>query len=139
MENIDRSFHKGHHVEWLNFFSVLLMDTEVRRRLAEIIKKARGKRSQRDFAKALGVSQAAVLSWEKMESFPGTDSMKAIATSVSMSLDELLLYLEGETAQVNRVPAPKVAEDALSFIEHLNREEQIRLIKLLVDKVTSKE
>lgn len=138
MQSIERSFHQGHDVE-ANFFSLLLMNKEARERLAKIIKEARGKRSQRIFAKSLGVSQAAVQSWERLDSFPGTDSMKAIAASVCMSLDELLLYIEGETTEVNRTPIPKVAEDALLFADQLDREEQVRLIKLLVDKVAGKE
>ncbi len=99
----------------------------------EILKQARGNRSQRQFAVDLGLSQAAVQSWEKGESTPGLENLEAIANSLSMTLQGLLAHLRGDEAQ--NPPKAKVAEDVLLIAEYLPNTEKSRLIKLLVDKL----
>ncbi len=114
------------------------MDKNFRVRLVEAIKRARGDRSQRQFARDLGLSQAAVQSWEKGESIPGLESLEAIAGSLAMTLEGLLMHLKGD--KTDDKPLPTVAEDVLLVAKYLPDEEKARLIKLLVDKlVQSKE
>lgn len=72
------------------------MNLEARERLIQIIKKARGKTSQRAFGKLLGVSATAVQLWEKGETVPDTENLIQIAERAGYSLQELLAYLEGK-------------------------------------------
>jgi transcriptional regulator with XRE-family HTH domain len=57
----------------------LLVDISAEERLSSLIRKLRGDKSQRQFAKSLGVSYAAVRSWEESESMPGLTSLGKIA------------------------------------------------------------
>lgn len=56
-----------------------LMDEDKRIRLSEVVKKARGERTQRQFAKYLGVSFAAVRSWEERETRRGESSLRPLS------------------------------------------------------------
>ena len=115
----------------LNFY-VRRMDAKARKRLVVAIKKARGGRSQRQFAIDLNVSYGAVQAWERGDSVPGVESLQAIATSLGQSLDELLTYTQGASPEDLK---HLVAEDVLVRANQLSEDEQGRLIKLLVDKL----
>ncbi|MGL4620524.1 MAG: helix-turn-helix domain-containing protein [Chroococcidiopsis sp.] len=110
------------------------MDEDKRIRLSEVVKKARGKRTQRQFAKYLGVSFAAVRSWEEQESYPGLPNLEKIAASSGMSTDDLLAYLKGEITYGEASPKAKTAEDLLPFVDNLPASERKKLIRLLIEK-----
>jgi DNA-binding transcriptional regulator YiaG len=57
------------------YFAVLV-DITAEERLSSLVKKLRGDKSQRQFSKVLGVSYAAVRSWEECESMPGLNSLQ---------------------------------------------------------------
>lgn len=118
----------------LNFY-VHRMDAEARKRLVVAIKKARGRRSQRQFATDLNVSYGAVQAWERGDSVPGVESLQAIAISLGQTLDELLAYAQGASPEELK---HFVAEDVLIRAEQLSQEEQGRLIKLLVDRLVQR-
>lgn len=122
----------------LDLFCDCLMDAEIRQRLSEVIKKARGSRSQRQFAKALGVSYGAVRSWEECESLPGLESMEAIAQTLGYSLEDFIAHIRGAN-NASKPPRPRRAEDALYLIEDLPQEEVQKLTKLLVDKLACRD
>ncbi|MDJ0578162.1 MAG: helix-turn-helix transcriptional regulator, partial [Xenococcaceae cyanobacterium MO_234.B1] len=62
-----------------NLYLCFLMDNLAQERLSRLIKKLRGDRSQRSFAKSLGVSYASIRTWEEGESMPGIASLQKIA------------------------------------------------------------
>ncbi len=107
------------------------MDVEARQRLSEAVKKARGSRSQRKFAKDIGVSFAAVRSWEECESFPSQENLELIASIAGRSLEELLLYLKGEPYPEPRF---KSAEDLLPIVSELSDSEAARLVQIIVSR-----
>lgn len=107
-------------------------DMATRIRLSVVVKLARGNRSQRKFAKDLGISYAAIRSWEECENLAGLESMKVIATASGMTLEELLAYLKGEIEVNQVIPKAKIAEDLFPFVNVLPREERKRLIQFLV-------
>ena len=109
----------------------LCMDFEARQRLSEAVKKARGSRSQRKFAKDIGVSFAAVRSWEECESFPSQENLELIASVAGRSLEEFLLYLKGEPYPESRF---KSAEDLLPIVSELSDSEAARLIQIIVSR-----
>ena len=109
----------------------LCMDVKTREHLSFAVKKARGSRSQRKFAKDIGVSFAAVRSWEECESFPSQENLSLIASVLGLPLDEFLLYLNGEP-----YPKPRYekAEDLLPIVSELSDSEAARLIEIIVSR-----
>ena len=62
-----------------------LMNAEYRQRLSDAVRRARGDRTMRRFAKDLGVSYPAVRSWEEGESLPGLENLEAIAGALPVA------------------------------------------------------
>jgi transcriptional regulator with XRE-family HTH domain len=111
------------------------MDSDARTKLAEAIKKARGDRSQRKFAKDLGVSYVTIQLWERGEVIPDLANLEAIATSRGQTLEQLLAEVRGQATEVTH--KPKVAEDVVPTARQLSKKECVRLIKLLLDEVSA--
>jgi transcriptional regulator with XRE-family HTH domain len=109
---------------------LVMVDDGARERLMELIKKVKGDRDQRKFAKDTGVSLGAVQGWLKGK-IPRSDNLQKIAIAAGMSVDELLAEVRGEGV----ARTPKVAEEVLQAALQLDEEEQRRLIKLLVNRV----
>ena len=107
------------------------MDAKAREHLSLAVKKARGSRSQRKFAKDIGVSFAAVRSWEECESFHSQENLSLIASVLGLPLDEFLLYLNGEP-----YPKPRYekAEDLLPIVSELSDSEAARLVEIIVSR-----
>lgn len=121
------------------FFFEALMEHESQERLSRLIKQLRGDQSQRAFAKVLGVSYAAVRSWEECETMPGVKSLQKIANYSRQSVESLLKYLKHGEAETETEGKSKVAEDLLSELNYLPEEETNRLIEILVERYLSKE
>ncbi|KAB8315476.1 helix-turn-helix transcriptional regulator [Tolypothrix campylonemoides VB511288] len=111
------------------------MDSDARTKLAEAIKKARGDRSQRKFAKDLGVSYVTIQLWERGEVIPDLANLEAIATSRGQTLEQLLAEIRGQATEITH--KPKVAEDVIPTARQLSKKECVRLIKLLLDEVSA--
>ncbi|MCC5641080.1 helix-turn-helix domain-containing protein [Nostoc sp. CHAB 5844] len=101
-----------------------------RKKLATIIREARGDRSQGRFARDLGVNPGTLRNWELGDSEPSLDNLKAIADATGRNLLELIAQLTGVDTET--LPEPKVAEDVMAIALRLNKVEQFRLIQLLV-------
>lgn len=98
------------------------MDIEVRKKISEVVKKARHSMSQRSFAKLIGVSYTTVQFWEKGESIPDIEKLAEIAARAGYRIDELFEYLgikptSEKTSdfavmirQINKMPISQVAE-----------------------------
>ncbi|MBP5978000.1 MAG: helix-turn-helix domain-containing protein [Brasilonema octagenarum HA4186-MV1] len=110
------------------------MDGDARNNLAQAIRGARGERSQRRFAKDLGVSYVTIQLWERGEVIPDLGNLEAIATSRGQTLEQLLAEIRGQAPEVTH--KPKVAEDVIPTARQLSKKECVRLIKLLVDEVS---
>lgn len=109
------------------------VDLESRLRLSQIIKRIRGSRSQRRFGKELGVSYAAIRSWEDLESLPGVENLEAIATEAGWSLEKLLSVVRGSDPMEE--PQEPKAEDVLKLISRLSPGELQRLGQLMIQKI----
>jgi len=68
--------------------------------------------TQEELAQALYVSRAAVSKWESGRGYPSIDSLKAIASFFSVTLDQLL-YAEETLAASAEVPKEKSSGDLL--------------------------
>lgn len=99
-------------------------------RLSNLIKRMRGKTPQRQFAKQIGVSFAAVRSWEEGESYPVLKNLALIAKASGMSLEELLTYLRGDVELSQAKPRVKIAEDLTLELKALPPRELARVIQI---------
>ena len=119
-------------------YSLLLVDTTAEERLSSLIKKLRRNKSQRQFAKLLGVSYAAVRSWEERESMPSVKNLTKIADYSNQTLEDLLAYIEDgyeDMSRVDRFQKSYVAEDVIPQIKNMSKSEQSRLAKLLIEEL----
>lgn len=72
----------------------MLVETTPKQRLADLVRELRGKKSQRSFAKLLGVSYYAVQSWEKQAVWPDDDNLQKLADLKGWKLWQLQAYLQ---------------------------------------------
>lgn len=115
---------------WDKILLLVMVDDGARERLVKLIQEVKGDRSERKFAEDLGVSFGAVQGWLKGK-IPRSDNLQKIAVAAGMSVDEFLAEVRGEGA----ARTPKVAEEVLQVALQLDKDEQRRLIKLLVNRV----
>lgn len=106
-------------------------------RLQKLIKKLRGERSQRQFAKVLGVSYASLRTWEEGESAPLLPNLEKIAKYINQPIEELLNYLNGDS-DLDKIGVPKQlsVEEVFALAQGLSREEKGKLMHLLVSDLT---
>lgn len=71
-----------------------MVEATPRQKLANLVRELRGEKSQRNFAKLLGVSYYAVQSWEKHTVWPDNDNLQKLADLKEWSLSELQVYLQ---------------------------------------------
>ncbi len=119
------------------YFSVLV-DISAEERLSSLIKKLRDDRSQRQFAKLIGVSYASIRSWEECESMPGLSSLEKIASYSNQSVEELLNYLKEGGQDKSKIPSPPpvfLAEDLMPQIKQLPKVEKIKLAQFLIQEL----
>ncbi|MEH1786536.1 MAG: helix-turn-helix transcriptional regulator [Nostoc sp.] len=118
---------------WLEILEQALMSSEhFGERFQEIVNRAKGDRSQGDFARELGVSPSAVQKWVSGNGFPSSENLEKIAKAAGLSgVDALRAYLKGEPAPSES--SPKSAEEVLLITKHLSKEERKRLINLMLE------
>lgn len=85
----------------LELVGLLSVDEAVLRRYAEVVKEARGKRSQREFAELLGLSQSTIHNWENAKNAPDIDGLEKIARIRGQLPEELLTELYGRTTEAS--------------------------------------
>lgn len=112
-------------------FHVLMDEVEAKKRLARILAKVQGDRSQRQFAIDLGVGLATVQNWLSGQTFPSGKNLEKIAVAAGVNIEELFNQIKGNEA----IYTPKVAEDVFQLALQLDDNERRRLIKLLVDVI----
>lgn len=121
-----------------SLYFCVLMNISAEERLASLIKKLRADKSQRHFAKVIGVSYAAVRSWEESESMPGLKSLEKIADYSNQTIEELLEYLKDEGKDKSKIlqfPQTKFAEDLFPQIKNLTRKEKSKLAQFLIEEL----
>lgn len=118
-----------------NLYFEWLMNIDVQEKLASAVIELRSRRgeSQRQFALVVGVSYAAIRSWENFESMPGTKNLERIAALRGESLEQFLAFLRGHGEQTQ--PPNKTVEEIFKDTVSLSRSELARLIQMLVEKL----
>lgn len=114
----------------------LIVDQEARKRLIEVLEMAQAGRSQREFARDLGVQLGTLQHWLKGDSVPVIDKFERIAASLGKSPEAIIGYvLRGEESEGNLPAAPKVAEDVVNYASSLSVEEKVRLVGLTAEVI----
>jgi transcriptional regulator with XRE-family HTH domain len=72
------------------------MDVKSKERLSKLIKELRKDMSQKEFARALGVTYSAIQSWENAEVTPSSENLVKISKAAGYSLEELISFLDGK-------------------------------------------
>lgn len=113
-------------IVWIEIFEQALMNEQFKERFIEIVSKAKGDRSQAQFAHEIGVSSAAVQKWLSGGGFPSSENLEKIAKAAGLSgIDALRNYLKGETGEAQS-DAPKAAEEVLPLVQKLDKEQRKR-------------
>lgn len=105
-------------------------ETLFNKNLATLVKELRGKLSLREFADIIGSNHVSVRLWESGKGEPRMRTLSKIASLKGWTLDELMLYLEGELlpkgpripqllAEVRSLPSEAVAQVAAAAVEIL--------------------
>jgi transcriptional regulator with XRE-family HTH domain len=102
-------------------------------RLARIVAELRGSKSQRQFAKELGVSQSSVRFWESHLAWPETENLEKLAALRGWSLSDLQAYLvDGE------LPEEEPLEQVLRTVRSLPLEAVARVAAVAVETLAKK-
>jgi transcriptional regulator with XRE-family HTH domain len=110
----------------------MLVETTPKQRLADFVKEIRGKKSQRSFAKLLGVSYYAVQSWEKQAVWPDDDNLQKLADLKGWTLWQLQVYLQ--VPQKSDKIANKHSFDS-GFVENLELGHSTRRLRSSVNEL----
>ncbi len=95
----------------------MLVGAPSKQKLANLVKELRGERSQRTFAKLLGVSNQAIQYWEKERTWPDDDNLQKLADLKGWTLLQLQAYLGGEPQTdegLNSAEVGEASEGAIS-------------------------
>lgn len=105
-------------------------ETLFNKNLATLLKELRSERSLREFADEIGATHVSLRSWESGKGEPRMRVLRKIAALKGWTLDELMVYLEGEAptkgpsipqllAEVRSLPSEAVAQIAAVAVETL--------------------
>lgn len=113
--------------------------SEIKERITEILERAMHGRTQRDFARDLGVELNSLQRWLKGKSIPVIDKYPAIARSSGKKVEHIINYIlfgkeEVEEDEINA----EVAEDVFNVAKKLSTFEIARLISLLAHEIAQK-
>lgn len=102
-------------------------------RLARIVADLRGSKSQRQFARELGVSQSSVRFWESHLAWPETENLEKLAVLKGWNLSQLQTYLvEGE------LPEEALLEQVLRMVRSLPLEAVAQVATVAVETLAQK-
>ncbi|HEY9877922.1 MAG TPA: helix-turn-helix transcriptional regulator [Leptolyngbyaceae cyanobacterium] len=101
------------------------MDESVLKRYAEVVKVARGQRSQREFAELLKVSQSTIHNWENAKNSPDLDGLEKIARIRGQLPEELIAELYDR----------KAAASLQERIDSMSNQELAWLMMLIAQKL----
>ncbi len=113
------------------------MNEEAKKRLRDKLMEAQGDRSQREFARNLGVALGTLQIWLRGDSLPMIDKFEKLASALGMSQEALFSYVvSGDRGKGNFPPAtPTKAEDVRLYASALPVEEKIRLLSMIGEDI----
>ncbi len=108
-------------------------ETEFNQRLATLLIELRGNCSLREFAQQIGVSHNDVRRWESGKGEPRLRVLGKIAALRGWTLDELMVYLEGEALP----KGPRIPQ-LLAEVRSLPFEDAVQVAKVALETIASK-
>jgi transcriptional regulator with XRE-family HTH domain len=106
------------------------MNTETKKRLYQLVRKARGENSQRAFAISLGVSSTAVQHWENGTSMPEAKHLSQIAAIVGYSLAQVMDYLNGSP-----LPELDITSEVVSYVNKMSFKQLTVVTRAVSDRL----
>lgn len=113
------------------------MDSNAKRRFAELIKSLRGELTQKEFAHILGVTYGAIQAWENEEvSSPSSSNLAKIANYAGMTIEQLMAVVNGEAdTAINNAVNPlyvvtQLNKMSIQDLTHLYRAVSDRLVAI---------
>jgi len=105
-------------------------ETLFNKNLATLLKKLRGERSLREFADMIGATHVSLRLWESGKGEPRMRVLSKIASLKGWTLDELMVYLEGE-------PLPKEPRipQLLAEVRSLPFEEAVQVAQVALETI----
>jgi len=89
------------------------MNLESRQKLSNLLFTLRGEKSRRGFAREIGVTATAVISWEKCDNEPDVEHLSKIAKLSGYTVDELIAHLEGRAIKKSEsIPFARLLTEA---------------------------
>ena len=108
------------------------MTLRSKEKLGDLIKKLRGDRSQRTFAKSLGVSFASIQAWENRDSMPSTQNLAVIEGKSGYTLQGLISYLEDRP-----IPKSSSLEEIVMQIKSLSFKQVVLIDRAVSDRLVA--
>lgn len=108
-------------------------ENEFNQRLAALLKALRGNCSFREFAATIGTTHTNVRQWESGKGEPRLRVLGKIAAQRGWTLDELMVYLEGEA-----LPKEPRIPQLLAEVRSLPFEDAVQVAKVALETIASK-
>ena len=119
------------------YFCMKPMDSNAKRRFAEIIKSLRGDLTQKEFAHILGVTYGAIQAWEKEEvNNPSSANLAKIANYAGLTFEQLMASVNGESVpEIEKTVNPlyvttQLKTMSIQDLTHLYRAVSDRLVAI---------
>ncbi|MBE9225338.1 helix-turn-helix transcriptional regulator [Phormidium sp. LEGE 05292] len=106
------------------------VSTTPKLKLAKLVKELRGEKSQRNFAKLLGVSYYAVQTWEKQAALPDEKNLQKLADLKGWTLLQLQIYLQD--SEKNNVAITDRTDDS-SWLENVRNGQPTQALRWSID------
>ena len=106
---------------------------EFNQKLATLVRELRGSLSLRDFAEKIGASHTDVRRWESGKGEPRLRVLGKIAAFRGWTLDELMVYLEGEP-----LPKEQRIPQLLAEVRSLPFEDAVQVAKVALETIAAK-
>lgn len=113
------------------------MNSNAKKRFAEIIRSLRGELTQKEFAQILGVTYGAIQAWEKEEvNNPSSANLAKIANYVGLTFEQLMASVNGESVpEIQKTVNPlyvttQLKTMSIEDLTHLYRAVSDRLVAI---------
>lgn len=108
-------------------------ENEFNQKLAALLKELRGNCSFREFAATIGTTHTNVRQWESGKGEPRLRVLRRIAAKRGWTLDELMVYLEGEA-----LPRGPRIPQLLAEVRSLPFEDAVAVAKVALETIATK-
>lgn len=106
-----------------------VLDDEGKKRLGDIVRQLRGKKTQREFAQELGVVQSTLSYWESGKGTPNLENIEMLASFWGKTPEEFVAFLYGRKIVTSKIN---------DLVKDLSFEELVDLQVTITKKMSEK-